>query len=114
VAAGNADCALTFIPFMETCMLQDGVVPPPPPPGVDDAMAGFLTLYNTCQNMNSAAPAEVASLIHDVNEVSTDARATMLIIMHGSDIVVASAVVQMVDNDHCIIDTSGIVSADIT
>lgn len=95
-------------------MLQDGVVPPPPPPGVDDAMAGFLTLYSTCQNMNSAAPAEVASLIHDVNEVSPDARATVLIIMRGSDIDVASAVVQMVDNDHCIIDTSGIVSADIT
>ena len=89
--AGNADCALTFIPFMEMCLLppgSDGVVPPPPPPGTNDAMTGFLALYDTCEDMNTAAPAEVESLIHDVNE--------------------------MVDNEYCVIDTSAIVSADIT
>eukprot|EP01045_Picozoa_sp_COSAG04_P002070 COSAG04_NODE_73_length_29016_cov_7.345472_4_plen_96_part_00 len=87
-AAGNADCALTFIPFMETCVLPagtNGVLPPPPPPGSADAdLAPFYALYQTCRAMNSNAPAEVASLINDVNE--------------------------MVDSEHCIIDTASIVS----
>jgi len=69
-------------------MLHNGVVPPPPPPGVDDPIAPFLGLYATCRAMNSNAPSEVTSLIGDVNE--------------------------MVENDHCEIDTSEIVSADIT
>ena len=51
-------------------------------------MAAFYTLYTTCTQMNTNAPSEVVSLINDVNE--------------------------MVDSDHCRIDTSGIVSADIT
>ena len=56
--------ALTFIPFMERCILppgSNGVVPPPPPPGGDASLAAFYTLYTTCTQMNTNAPAEVAS-----------------------------------------------------
>ena len=84
---GNADCALTFIPFMEQCVLPpdaNGVLPPPPPPGTVDELGPFFALYNTCRAMNANAPAEVASLINDVGE--------------------------MVDSSHCVIDTSSIVS----
>ena len=51
-------------------------------------MDGFLNLYNTCAGMNSNSPREVAALLGDVNE--------------------------LVDNDHCIIETSNIHSASIT
>jgi hypothetical protein len=51
-------------------------------------MDGFLNLYNTCASMNSNSPREVAALLGDVNE--------------------------LVDNDHCIIETSNIHSASIT
>ena len=64
-------------------MLHNGVVPPPPPPGVDDPIAPFWGLYSTCRAMNSSAPSEVSSLNGDANE--------------------------MVENDHCEIDTSEIV-----
>ena len=84
---GNADCALTFIPFMEQCVLPpdaNGVLPPQPPPGNVDELGPFFALYNTCRGMNANAPAEVASLINDVGE--------------------------MVDSSHCVIDTSSIIS----
>ena len=76
---------------MERCILppgSNGILPPPPPPGTDDSLTAFYLLYTTCTRMNTNAPAEVASLIADVNE--------------------------MADSDHCRIDTSGIVSAEMT
>ena len=80
----NAPCATTFIPFAEQCLGFGGASPPPPSADMDS----FFNLYSTCANMNTDNPAEVALLLADVNV--------------------------LVDDDHCIIDTSGIVSASIT
>ena len=76
---------MSFIPFAETCLGVGGDAPPPPP---SPQMDGFLNLYDTCASMNSNSPREVAALLGDVNE--------------------------LVDNDHCIIETSNIHSASIT
>jgi len=59
---GNADCALTFIPFMEQCILPpdaNGVLPPPPPPGTVDELGPFMTLNSMCaQNPEAARPTQ--------------------------------------------------------
>ena len=81
----NAQCAVSFIPFAETCL---GLGPSPPPAPPDSQVQGFVNLYGTCSEMNANSPREVATLLGNVNE--------------------------LVDNDHCIIDTSGIHSASIT
>ena len=81
----NAQCAVSFIPFAETCLGLGPSLPPAPP---DSQVQGFVNLYGTCSGMNDDSPREVATLLGNVNE--------------------------LVDNDHCIIDTSGIHSASIT
>lgn len=59
-----------------------------PPGPLDPQVQGFINLYGTCTDMNANSPREVATLLGNVNE--------------------------LVDNDHCIIDTTGIHSASIT
>ena len=100
----NAVCATAFIPFAEQCLgFGEGGSPPPPSPQV----AAFRTLCEyspggplrardagsdvaaasadgTCAAMNENSPQEVAALLGDVNE--------------------------LVDNDHCHVNTSHIVS----
>ena len=77
----DAECASAFLPFAEECL---GLPDPAPPP----AAAAFARLYQTCMEMNTRAPDEVAALLDTVNA--------------------------LVANPRCTIDTSSIVSAGVS
>eukprot|EP01046_Picozoa_sp_COSAG06_P005463 COSAG06_NODE_244_length_19215_cov_20.256853_16_plen_215_part_00 len=58
----DAECAIEFGPYWETCMLQSGL-------GGTGDMEGFATLYDTCKNL---PPGENAVLMHTVNDIIND------------------------------------------
>ena len=58
----DAECAIEFGPYWETCMLQSGL-------GGTGDMEGFATLYDTCKNL---PPDENAVLMHTVNDIIND------------------------------------------
>ena len=58
----DAECAIEFGPYWETCMLQSGL-------GGTGDMEGFAGLYDTCKNL---PPGENAVLMHTVNDMIND------------------------------------------
>ena len=58
----DAECAIEFGPYWETCMLQSGM-------GGTEDMEAFAALYDTCKNL---PPGENAVLMHTVNDMIND------------------------------------------
>ena len=58
----DAECAIEFGPYWESCMLQSGL-------GGTEDMEGFAALYDTCKNL---PPGENAVLMHTVNDIIND------------------------------------------
>eukprot|EP01046_Picozoa_sp_COSAG06_P086546 COSAG06_NODE_33134_length_494_cov_4.888608_1_plen_107_part_00 len=58
----DAECAIEFGPYWESCMLQSGL-------GGTEDMEGFAALYDTCKNLPSG---ENAVLMHTVNDIIND------------------------------------------
>jgi hypothetical protein len=58
----DAECAIEFVPFWETCMLSSGM-------GNSADLASFASLYDTCQTL---PPAEGMLLMREVNNLIND------------------------------------------
>ena len=58
----DAECAIEFGPFWETCMVQSGL-------GNAEDMQGFAALYETCKVL---PPFENAVLMHTVSDIIND------------------------------------------